>query len=445
MLFRSGLGQRAGEAALSEVYREAARPFDLARLPLVRAFLFRLAAEEHLLLVNLHHAVTDAWSLEVLLRDLLALYAAARDGRPARLPELPIQYADFAAWQRDWLQGEALAERLRPWRRRLEGAPGTIALPTDRPRGASFDRRGGHAPFELPRPLAPALRELGRAAGATSFMVLLAGFEALLARLSGQGDLVVGTTVANRDRTEIENLVGLFVNTLALRGELSDDPTFADHLARVREATIEAFDHADLPFEKLVLELKPERRLAENPLFEVAFAFQRPPLEQLGGDALGLGLRLGIVQVDTGMAKFELVLHLIEGGDGLQGFWEYRRALYDRTTIERLTRRLETLLADAAAHPERRISELALLPAAERHQVAVEWTAVEPPAVSEPRQPLAYELFAAQAERTPELPAAGSTWGVTEMSCGRGGVSRTVTAPEIWIVRSWPSSTTRQV
>ncbi len=407
----TGLGERAGRAALAEVYREAARPFDLGRLPLARAVLFRLAPAAHLLVVNLHHAVTDAWSLEILLRDLLTFYAAALDGRPAALPELPIQYADFAAWQRDWLQGEALAERLRPWRRRLEGAPGTIALPTDRPRGVrgGFDRRGGHAPFVLPGALAPALRELGRSAGATSFMVLLAGFEALLARLSGQGDLVVGTTVANRDRSEVENLIGLFVNTLALRGELADDPPFAGHLARVREATIEAFDHADLPFEKLVEELKPERRLAENPLFEVSFAFQRPPLEAVGNETAGLGLELGILQIDTGTAKFELVLHLIEGhrieggDDALSGFWEYRRALYDRTTIERLTLRLETLLADAAAHPERRISELALLSPAERHQVAIEWTAVAP---AEPLQPLAYELFAAQAERTPELPAA---------------------------------------
>ncbi len=397
----SGLGGRTAEALLPALRREAARPFDLTRLPLVRAFLFRLAAAEHLLLVNLHHAVTDIWSLGILLRDLLELYGATRDGRPAALPELPIQYADFAAWQRDWLQGEALEQRLLPWRRRLEGAPGSIALPTDRPRGAGggFERAGGHAPFDLPRPLVAALRELGRAAGATPFMVLLAGFEALLARLSGQGDLVVGTTVANRDRSEIEDLIGLFVNTLPLRGELADDPAFADHLARVREVTVEAFAHADLPFERLVEELKPERRLAENPLFEVAFAFQQPPLAGVGGD----GLRLGILEIDTGVAKFELVLHAVDGGDAVHGFWEYRTALFDRTTVERLTRHLETLLAAAAEHPERRVSELALLSPPERQQVAVEWSAVEAAA---PVQPLAYELFAAQAARTPERPAA---------------------------------------
>ena len=185
----------------------------------------------------------------------------------------------------------------------------------------------------------------GRAAGATPFMVLLAGFEALLARLAGQGDLVLGTTVANRDRTETENLIGLFVNTLALRCELGDDPSFADHLARVRETTVEAFAHADLPFERLVEELKPERRLAENPLFEVAFAFQRPPLAGVGGD----GLRPGILEIDTGIAKFELVLHLVDGDDVIHGFWEYRKALFDRTSIDRLTARLlehETVSGD---------------------------------------------------------------------------------------------------
>ncbi len=397
----SALGPRADPTVLAILAGEAARPFDLSRLTLVRAVLFRLGTERHLLLVNHHHAMTDAWSLGVLLRDLFELYAAARDGRPPRLPELPIQYADFAAWQRDWLQGDALAERLEPWRRRLAGAPATISLPTDRPRGggSAFARAGGHAPFDLPRGLGATLREVGRAAGATPFMVLLAGYEALLARLAGQGDLVLGTTVANRDRSETENLIGLFVNTLALRCELGDDPSFADHLARVRETTIEAFAHADLPFERLVEELKPERRLAENPLFEVAFAFQRPPLAGAGGD----GLRPGILEIDTGIAKFELVLHLVDGDDVIHGFWEYRRALFDRTSIDRLTARLATLLADAAAHPARRISELALLSAAERHQVAVEWAAVEAPASA---QPLAYQLFSAQAARTPDLPAA---------------------------------------
>jgi amino acid adenylation domain-containing protein len=396
-------------ATLAALESAATRPFDLARPPLLRAFLFRVGEERHVLLLNAHHAVTDAWSVGVLVRDLMALYGELHDGRPAALPELPIQYADFAAWQRDWLRGEALESRLAPWRRRLEGAPASLALPADRPAGAGAGQAGAHLGFELPRPLGAALRGLGRRGGATPFMVLLAGYEALLARLSGQGDLVVGTTVANRDRSEVENLVGLFVNTLALRAELGDDPTFAEHLARVRETALEAFAHADLPFEKLVEELKPERRLTENPLFSAALLFQRPPLAGMGD--LG-GLLLGLLEIPTGTSKFELSLHLVDAGELFRGSWEYRTALFERATIERFTRRLETALADACAHPERRISELALLDAAERQQV-LEWSAAEPaPAAA----PLAHEIFAAQAARTPERLAA--VFGDASLSYG---------------------------
>ncbi len=408
----SGLAGRTAAEALGTVEREAARPFELARPPLLRAVLFRLAPAEHLFFVNAHHAVVDAWSLDILVRDLMAFYGEARSGRPATLPALPIQYADFAAWQREWLQGEALEQRLAPWRRRLEGAPTTIALPTDRPRrgGANGDSRetghaGAHALFNLSGAVAAALRELGRAAGATPFMVLLAGFEALLARLSAQGDLLVGTTIANRDRTEVENLIGLFVNTLALRGELGDDPGFGEHLARVRETTVEAFADADLPFEKLVEELKPERRLAQNPLFEVAFVFQRSALVATAGEELGLA----VVEVHNATAKFDLTLQVFDLGDAFRAFWEYRTALFDPPTVERLTRRLATLLAEAVAHPERRISALALLDSAERRQIAA-WSRAPTPAPASPLSaasaPSILARFGAQAARTPERVAA---------------------------------------
>ncbi len=401
----AGLAAAAAGEMRAAIAREAVRPFDLGRAPLLRALLFRLAAAEHVLFVNAHHAVVDAWSLGILVRDLLALYGEASGGSPAALPELPIQYADFAAWQREWLQGEALAERSTFWRALLEGAPTSIALPTDRPRRASEDQgtgafdAGAHALFDLPAD-AP-FHALARGFGATPFMVLLAAFQALLARLSGQRDLLVGTTVANRDRTEVENLIGLFVNTLALRGEMDGDPPFGEHLARVRDMTVGAFGHADLPFEKLVEELKPERRSAENPLFEVAFLFQRPPLAGTGsGD-----LALSALEVHNARAKFDLSLHVMELGGVFRSFWEYRTALVDPATAERLSRRLATLLADATEHPERRISELALMDAAERRQVAA-WS--REPEEAPPSAPSVVELFAAQAARTPERIAAVS-------------------------------------
>ncbi len=393
----------AKREALATIAREASRPFDLARPPLVRVFLFRLAAGDHVLFVNAHHAVIDAWSLGILVRDLMALYGEASGGRPAALPALPIQYADFAAWQREWLQGETLERRLAFWRQLLAGAPAAISLPTDRPRRtgtepAADDDAGAHALFYLP--VDAGLAELGRAAGATPFMLLLAAFQALLCRLSGQRDLVVGTTFANRDASEVENLIGLFVNTVALRARLDDDPPFGEHLARVRDAAVAAFAHADLPFEMLVEELRPERRLAGNPLFEVAFVFQRPPAA--GEEARGLVFEA--LEVHNGSAKFDLSLHLMDLGRVLRAFWEYRRALFDPATVERFSRRLATLLADAAANPALRISELALLDDAERRQIAA-WSR-EPAAVPALPAPTVLEIFAAQAARTPERVAA---------------------------------------
>jgi amino acid adenylation domain-containing protein len=386
--------------ALLQAREEARRPFDLGRAPLLRALLLRLGSEEHLLVLNLHHIVTDGWSLGILLRELSALYAAGAAGLPSPLPELPIQYADFAAWQREWLQGELLEQKLRPWRRRLAGAPAGLALPTDRPRARDRPAEGrcGLLPIALGASLSAALRQLARASGTTLFMTLLAGLQALLSRHSGQTDLVVGSPVANRNRLEIEGIVGFFVNLLALRGDLTGDPSFHVLLERVREVAVEAFAHEDLPFEKLVEELRPDRRQQQNPLFAVLFAVQQPQ----GAPEERDGLRWELVEVHPGTAKLELSLLLVDDPAEIRGSWEYDADLYDAATIARLGRHFQILLADAAAHPGKRLAELSLLSAEERHQVAVEWNDSRS---AYPRHESLPRLFAAQAARTPDAPA----------------------------------------
>ncbi|HZF12414.1 MAG TPA: condensation domain-containing protein, partial [Thermoanaerobaculia bacterium] len=389
---------RAEAEALREARREAARPFDLARAPLFRTVLFRLAAEEHLLLLSFHHIVTDAWSLGIFLRELFAAYAAHAAGQRPDLPELPLQYADFAAWQRQWLAGEVLEQKLRPWRRRLAGAPTDLALPTDRPRPKAGNAAGVALEFSLPGTLGASLAEVGRAAGATPFMTLLAAFFALLYRHTGQEDLLVGAPVANRNRSEIEGVVGLFVNTLVLRGDLAGDPSFSTLLTRVRTVLLEALAHEDLPLEKLVEDLRPERRADRAPLFQVVLALQ--PVSLPAGETAGL--RKHLVQLHSGTTKFDLSLQLIEEKTGLAGFWEYPTALFDRTTILRLAHHWESLLAAVAADPGRRIGDIPLLEPAERHQLAAEWNDT---ATGYPRQATLPELFAAQVARTPDAPA----------------------------------------
>ncbi|HEY0510559.1 MAG TPA: amino acid adenylation domain-containing protein, partial [Thermoanaerobaculia bacterium] len=381
------------------IRREAARPFDLGRAPLLRVLLLRLGSEEHLLFLNQHHIVTDAWSLGLLVGELLEVYAAFRAGRPSTLAELPIQYADFAVWQREWLQGEALERQLAPWRRRLEGAPADLALPADHPHArGTADGAGGMHSVELPPELSGELRDLSRDAGGTLFMTLLAGFQALLSRHGGQTDLVVGAPVAGRTRTETEGVIGCFVNTLALRGDLSGDPAFHELLGRTRDAAVEAFAHADLPFEKLVEELRPERRLDQNPLFRVALGVQRPPVPTSASGEL----RLELVEVHSGTSKFDLSLNLVDAPGGIHGFWEYAASLFEPPTVARLSLHWRTLLGDAARHPERRLSELALLTDPERHQLAAEWNDVR---TGYPREATIPGLFAAQVERSPDAPA----------------------------------------
>ncbi|MEW5928737.1 MAG: amino acid adenylation domain-containing protein [Gemmatimonadota bacterium] len=384
--------RRARVSALAA--EESRRPFDLARGPLFRVVLLRAAADDHVLLVTMHHVVTDGWSAGVFFGELWTLYDAFLAGRPSPLPELPIQYADFAVWQRKHLSGEVLEGQLAWWRERLAGAPALLELPTDRPRPAARARRpGARLRFSVDAELAAALRGLGRAEGATPFMAVLAAFQLLLSRYTGEEDVVVGTPVAGRTRPELEPLVGFFVNTLALRGDLAGDPTFRELLGRVREATLGAFGHQDVPFERLVEELKVERSLAHTPLFQVMFTLQSAP----GRPPELPGLEQTLLQPPAEVARFDLELVLAEHPDGLHGAFSYDADLLEAATVQRMAGHFDTLLRAVAAAPDARISAVPLLRAEEAAATLHGWNATE----RELPAGLVHELFAAQAAATP--------------------------------------------
>jgi non-ribosomal peptide synthetase component F len=332
---------------------EAGRGFDLRQGAPWRASLVQLEGEEHMLLLNLHHIVVDGWSIALLTRDVAELYRVFAAGLPLPPSELPFQYADYAAWQRR-SDGETWKDDLRYWRRQLAGAPAVMSLPVDRHRPAVSSLAGAVLPVEIGAPLAEDLRSLGRCEGATSFMTLLAGFAALLHLRSGEKDLLIGSPIANRDRIEWEGVVGLFLNTLVLRANLSGDPSFRDLMRRMREVTLEAHAHKDLPFEKLVGELRPGRGIGESPLFQVAFtlqSFDLPPAEIPG-------LTLCPVAVDRGRMPFELTLNLIETRDGFRGVFEYHAELFDSSTISLLAQDFKTLLEHAVRFPDDRLEQL---------------------------------------------------------------------------------------
>ncbi|HEX7239342.1 MAG TPA: amino acid adenylation domain-containing protein, partial [Longimicrobiaceae bacterium] len=373
---------------------EARRPFDLAAGPLFRARLLRVADGEHALLLCMHHVVSDGWSLGVLFHEMSALYGAFAAGRESPLPELPVQYADYAVWQREWLTGETLDRQLAFWRERLAGAPAELELPTDRPRPAVQSHRGGAHPFTVPADVTRGLKALARAEGATLFMTLLAAWQTLLARYAGQDDVVVGTPVAGRTQPETEGLIGFFVNTLALRTDLSGAPSLRALLGRVREATLEAYAHQDLPFERLVDALGVARELGRDPVFQVVLVLQNAP----GGAVELPGLELRLEGAETGTAKFDLTLAMGESGDGLEAALEYATELFDAATVERMAARFGVLLAAAAADPDRSVADLPLLDGAERAQLEA-WSTVE--ASPAPRR-CVHELFAGQARRTPD-------------------------------------------
>jgi amino acid adenylation domain-containing protein len=373
--------------ALAIAAGAARRPFDLARGPLFGATLLRLGAREHWLVLAMHHIVSDLWSVGVFMEELAALYG----GRA--LPALRIQYADFAAWQRGWLAGDVLDRQLAYWRAQLAGAPAQLELPTDRPRPPVLGSRGATVMFHVPAQLRRALEASSREHSATLFMTLVAAFQVLLHRYTGQDDIVVGSPVANRNRAETEPLIGFFVNTLALRTDLSGNPSFRELVGRVREVALGAYGHQDVPFEKLVEDLQPERSLARAPVFQVMFALETTPPEPVLA-----GLAHSPITLDTATAKFDLTVAVEDRPDGLAGAWEYNTELFDAPTIERMIGHFLTLLAAIAADAGRRIGELPLLTAAEHRQL-VGWNATERPY---PRASCAHELFEAQVVRSPD-------------------------------------------
>jgi amino acid adenylation domain-containing protein len=377
---------------------EMRRPFDLASGPLLRATLIRFGIERHLLVTPMHHIVSDGWSLRVFIKEFSTLYSAFAAGRQSPLSDLPIQYGDYAVWQRERLQGEALEHQLRYWRQKLGGNIGLLALPTDRRRPAVQSHRGAVERFDVTRRLTDSLKALARREGATLFMTLLAGFEVLLSRYAGQEDIVVGTPIAGRTRPELYDLIGFFTNTLVLRTDLSGSPTFREVLARVKQVCLEAYEHQDVPFQKLVEDLQPERSLGHAPLFQVMFVLQsappQPPAEMPG-------LTMHPVEVDEEGARFDLSLSFLEESGGLKGVLSYSTDLFDAATIRRMVGHLEVLLEGVAADPERALGELALMTGEELRQLD-EWnrTGVEVP------EPLcAHELFERQAARTPDAVA----------------------------------------
>jgi len=377
---------------------EVRQPFDLAEGPLLRAQLLKLDEEDHVALLTMHHIVSDGWSMGVLVREIAALYGAFSAGKPSPLPDLPIQYADFAHWQREWLQGEVLETQLDHWKQQLSDSPPVLELPTDRPRPAVQTSQGATQSFTLPKGLSESLKTLGREERATLFMTLLAAFQSLLYRYTGQEDISIGTPIANRTRGEIEGLIGFFVNTLVMRTDFSGDPSFEELLARVREVALDAYAHQDLPFETLVEELQPQRDLSHTPLFQVMFVLDTAPMGTLELP----GLTLSPVEVSSGTATFDLTLSMTSGPAGLGGYVEYNTDLFDRATIERMVGHFQTLLEGIVTNPEQPISRLPILTEAEQQQLLVGWNET---AIDFPRETCIHHLFEAQVEARPDAVA----------------------------------------
>ncbi|MCP4655645.1 MAG: amino acid adenylation domain-containing protein, partial [bacterium] len=368
---------------------EGLRGFDLSRDPLLRASLLRLGNEEHLLLLTLHHIVADGWSERLLLEELAAFYGAWRGnphGPGPELPELPIQYADFAQWQHQRFADGAFDRQLSAWREELAGPLPPLELPGRQERPAEVSNRGARRDFELPDALAEGLETFARRGSASLFMVLLAAYQALLHRWSGEDRITVGSPIANRNRRETERLIGFFVNSIVLRTDLGDDPTFRELLGRVRETTLQAYTHQDLPFEVLVEALQPDRSTGQQPLYQVLLALQNAPPASAGLPGLEMTLEPPV----QGTAKFDLTVSLERVPEGLRGFAEYRTDLFESSDVERLVRHFEQLLTAAVAEPERRLSEIPHLDAAEHHQLVVEWNDRR---TAYPYQSTVHELF----------------------------------------------------
>lgn len=376
---------------------EAETPFDLAAAQLLRGRLLLLDDAEQVLLLNTHHLVADAWSMGILVGELWQLYGAFAAGQASPLAELPIQYGDFAIWQRRRMETAPLQEQLRYWSKQLDGVA-ALDLPTDRPRPVRQSFRGGRYPLNFSPSLTASLNRLAAQENATPFMVLLAAFQVLLHRYSGQDDIAVGSAVTHRPHAEYEGLIGFFVNTLVLRGDLSGRPSFREYLRRVREVCLDAYAHQDVPFEKLVEELKPRRELNRQPLFQALLVLQNTPNRPVMPE----GLVVEPLAVDNAAAQYDLSLYLRERGGQLLGYFEYASDLFEVATVERMAGHFEILLTDIAANPEQTLDSLALLSENERRRMLVEWNDT---AADYPSRGGIHELFETQVERTPDAVA----------------------------------------
>jgi non-ribosomal peptide synthetase component F len=396
------LRQLAEPEREDEAYRianeQAHNPFDLGKWPLLRTSLLRLGEEEYVHLLTIHHIVCDYWSMNVLLQELSALYWAFCDGQTSPLPDLEIQYADYAEWEWRWLQGPMGAAHLAYWRDQLADLP-ALQLPTDWPRPAVSNFIGAAFYFTLPEPLYKALVNLSQESNSTLFMTMLAAFKTLLHRYSGQVDIAVGTPVANRNRFEVEGLIGYFVNSLVLRSNLSGDPSFRELIARVRDMALDAYAHQDFPFEKLVHELKPERGAGHNPFFQVHFQLFSQLGSDLDAEAPPDTLEGESFETEAGTAKFDLALDLWEYPDGIEAHIEYSTDLFSEETIARMTGHFLTLLEGIVADPDRRLSELPLLTQREREQLLRDWNDTE---TDYPQDRCLHHLFESQVDRTPD-------------------------------------------
>jgi non-ribosomal peptide synthetase component F len=395
------------EAARKESVREAQKPFDLVSGPPWRAKLLCCSEREHVLVVILHHIICDGWSIGVLVRELIAGYEAFLRGENRPLPELPFQYSHYAVWQRQQLAGPEFQSQVELWRKDLEGLSGAIQVPLDKPRPAEPTFQGARLFTLLPPQLGESLRRIAHSEGATLFMVLLGAFKVLLSRYGGQSDVVVGSPFANRERREFEGLIGFFANTLALRTDLSGDPTFVELLTRVREAVLRAYDSQEIPFEKLVEELKPERQLNRNPFFDISFSLQNLPMPAVNVPDLSIDL----LRVDNGTSKFDLSVVIVETQRGLSTTVEYSSDLFDASTAARLLRNYRTLLEGIAEDPRQKISRLPLLTETERERILVEWNAT---GVEYPRDRGIHKLFEEQVRRSPQ--AVAVVFGGRELS-----------------------------
>ncbi|MEH2077515.1 MAG: amino acid adenylation domain-containing protein [Nostoc sp.] len=385
-------------AAQKLVKQQAFEPFDLASEALIRATLIVLSQTEQWLLVCMHHVVSDGWSIGVFVQELQAIYNAYSQSEPSPLLPLPIQYVDFALWQRQWLQGEVLQSQLSYWKEQLANAPTFLPLPTDRPRPAVQTFNGAYLEFALSVELTQKLIKLSQQQGVTLFMTLLAAYNTLLYRYTGQTDILVGTPIANRDRTEIEGLIGFFVNTLVMQTDLSENPSFNELLPRIREMALSAYAHQDLPFEMLVEALQPERDLSHTPLFQVMFVLNNAPKSEIELT----GLTVSELPIESAIAKFDLTLSMENTSTGLVGGWEYNTDLFDSSTIERMTGHFVTLLEAIVANPSDRISQLPMLTAFEQQQLLIEWNDTQ---VDYPQDKCIHQLFEEQVERTPDAVA----------------------------------------